>query len=128
VLGAEVVAAATDCVELPLDRDFEHAIMLIDGQAALGDRVLTGATLYYLGIGRPALSLTMTAGSRLMLLGGEPFGERIVMWWNFVARMPEEIAAERHDWEEGRGFGTVPGYVGDRIPAPPLVLRPSTSE
>jgi hypothetical protein len=59
----------------------------------------------------------------LVLLGGEPFGERIVMWWNFVARTPEEIVQARADWEQGRRFGAVQAYVGERIPAPPLTVR-----
>lgn len=55
-----------------------------------------------------------------MLLGGAPFGERIVMWWSFVARTTNEIAQVRDDWERRQSrFGTV-AYVGDRIPAPPL--------
>jgi redox-sensitive bicupin YhaK (pirin superfamily) len=128
IVGAEVVAAADDSVDLPLDPDFEHAIMPIDGHALLGDQVLAPATLYYLGTGRWAVPLTVRAGARLMLLGGEPFGERILMWWNFVARAPEEIAAARRDWEEGRRFGSVPAYAGERIPAPPLTLRPPASE
>jgi hypothetical protein len=44
------------------------------------------------------------------------------MWWNFVARTPEEIIAARTAWqEEGERFGVVRGYAGARIPAPPLV-------
>jgi hypothetical protein len=42
------------------------------------------------------------------------------MWWNLVARTPEEIKAAVADWREGR-FGTVPGYDGEPLPAPPLV-------
>jgi len=43
-----------------------------------------------------------------------------VMWWNFVARTPEEIAQARLDWEERRGFGEVRGYDGPRLSAPEL--------
>jgi len=128
MVGAEVVALGDDSVNLPLDPDFEHAIIAIEGRVSLREQVLAPATLYYLGIGREAVPLTVSFGSRLMVLGGEPFGERVLMWWNFVARTPEEIAAARHDWEEGRRFGSVPKYVGDRIPAPPLTLRPPVSE
>ncbi len=47
------------------------------------------------------------------------------MWWNFVGRTDEEIAAARADWEESRRapggrFGTVAGYAGDPLPAPEL--------
>ena len=58
-----------------------------------------------------------------MLLGGEPFREPVVMWWNFIGRTHEEIAAYREDWESGAArFGQVEGYGGQvqRLPAPPL--------
>jgi hypothetical protein len=53
------------------------------------------------------------------VLGGVPLGEPLLMWWNFVARTPEEIAAAAADWGKGR-FGTVGGYQGNPLPAPPL--------
>jgi quercetin 2,3-dioxygenase len=123
MLGADVVASRDGDVDLPLDPSFEHAVVLIDGHVALGDRALEPSTLYYLGTGREGVTLTARAGSRLALLGGEPFSERILMWWNFVARIPEEIADARNDWEQGTRFGSVSGYVGARIPAPPLSPR-----
>ena len=62
-----------------------------------------------------------------MLLGGQPFGERIRMWWNFVGRTPEEIEQARNDWEQGTRFGSVPVRAADRIPAPPLAPRTRAS-
>ena len=49
--------------------------------------------MLYLGTGRRSLRLPADEASRLLLLGGEPFEEQIVMWWNFVGRSGEEIAA-----------------------------------
>jgi hypothetical protein len=62
-----------------------------------------------------------TAGARLLLIGGVPFPETILMWWNFVARAPDEIREARNDWEAHRRFGEVPAYKGPRIPPPSLV-------
>jgi hypothetical protein len=69
-----------------------------------------------------------------VLIGGAPFGEDIVMWWNFVGRDSDEIARYRREWQdEGERFGRVDGYVGHdpdglpRLPAPALPgvrLRP----
>ena len=56
-----------------------------------------------------------------MLVGGPPFPESVLMWWNFVARTPQEIADARTDWEEHRRFGEVTGYSGLRLAAPSLV-------
>jgi hypothetical protein len=49
------------------------------------------------------------------------------MWWNFVARAPEEIAQARQDWEEQRRFGEVRAYSGPRLTAPSLarMARPN---
>jgi redox-sensitive bicupin YhaK (pirin superfamily) len=59
------------------------------------------------------------AAGRFFVAGGEPFAERLVMWWNFVARTGAEIAGYRADWAAGR-FGEVPGYPGEPLAAPPL--------
>jgi hypothetical protein len=61
---------------------------------------------------------------RSLLIGGTPFGETILMWWNFVARTPDEIREARDDWQAGRRFGEVRAYAGARLEAPPLVARP----
>jgi redox-sensitive bicupin YhaK (pirin superfamily) len=37
----------------------------------------------------------------LMLLGGEPLGERFI-WWNFVSSRKERIEQAKADWKEGR--------------------------
>jgi hypothetical protein len=41
----------------------------------------------------------------VLLLDGEPFGEELVMWWNFVARSHEEVVETRAAWESGSLFG-----------------------
>jgi quercetin 2,3-dioxygenase len=41
------------------------------------------------------------------------------MWWNFVARTPEEIGAAAAAWQAGE-FGPVGGYQGEPMQAPPL--------
>jgi hypothetical protein len=62
-----------------------------------------------------------------MLIGGPPFAERILMWWNFVARTQEEITQFRDDWEAHRRFGDVASYQGGRLAAPELarLARPN---
>jgi redox-sensitive bicupin YhaK (pirin superfamily) len=36
----------------------------------------------------------------LMLLGGEPLGERFI-WWNFVSSRKERIEQAKEDWKQG---------------------------
>lgn len=110
--GAEV--AVDGDAELPLDPAFEHGVLLLDGEVS----PLPAGPLRYLPPGRDRLRLS--GHGRVLLIGGEPFAEEIVMWWNFVGRDHDEIAAFRKEWMEGDGFGTVRGYDGAPLPAPAL--------
>ncbi|MFI8004879.1 pirin family protein [Streptomyces sp. NPDC086010] len=127
IVGADVALDAGAEVRLPLDPDFEYAVLSMSGEAEVdGVPVLPGSMLY-LGCGRAELPLRAASDAGLMLLGGEPFEEEIVMWWNFVGRSHGEIEAARLDWMEGSRFGEVLGYDGGRLPAPALppgALRP----
>ncbi|HEY7717436.1 MAG TPA: pirin-like C-terminal cupin domain-containing protein, partial [Pedococcus sp.] len=83
------------------------------------------ADLGFIGPGPTTLTLSNTAAApaRMVLLGGVPFGEDVLMWWNFVGRTHEEIEAFRAEWQaEGERFGRVDGYTGSvqRLPAPEL--------
>lgn len=119
IIGAEIRMQRS--LVMPVDRDFEHAIFVLDGHAALDGQALERDVLYYLAPGVSELPFTTAGGATLLLLGGAPFGEEIVMWWNFVARTREEIVAAREEWEMGESrFGEVRGYAGPRIPAPGL--------
>jgi redox-sensitive bicupin YhaK (pirin superfamily) len=92
---------------------------------------LAPGPLLYLGTGRSTLDLRTDDGGTLLLLGGEPFAEQIVMWWNFVARDHDEIVADREEWMAGDRFGVVRGFDGDRLPAPEMPttrLRPRGRE
>jgi redox-sensitive bicupin YhaK (pirin superfamily) len=55
-----------------------------------------------------AQSLTATAETRAMLLGGAPLAEPRYLWWNFVSSRPERIEQAKRDWQNGR-FAAVPG-------------------
>jgi quercetin 2,3-dioxygenase len=90
-------------------------------QARADDVVLSPGQLLYLGPGRDHVAVSAPAGSRVFLLGGVPLGERLLMWWNFVARAPEEIAAAVAGWQQGM-FGEVGGYSGAPLAAPELDL------
>jgi quercetin 2,3-dioxygenase len=121
LVAADLALAEGTDVRLPLDPSFEYAALTMSGGAVVDGVPLVPGSLLYLGCGRPALPLRADAATDLVLLGGEPFEEKIVMWWNLVARTGEEIAAARADWTSGGGlFGAVRGYQGEPIPAPPL--------
>ena len=106
---------------LPLDPGHEHGLVVLAGAVDIaGERVEPGE-LVYLGLGRDELGVALDPESHALLLGGEPFGEEILMWWNFVARSRDEVDAARREWQDdGERFGHVPSGL-DRIPAPPTM-------
>jgi len=126
LVGVDLAASGTGPLCVPVDPEFEHALVPLAGSLTLGSDRLEARTLYYLGRGRTDIRLEADAGvepARALLLGGLPFRESVLMWWNFVARTNEEIVAARDDWEAGRRFGEVLAYAGPRLAAPPFVAR-----
>ncbi len=121
--GAEVVVSRAHRVEIPLEPEFEYGILLLEGHADIEEHTLTTDTLVYLGSLRRYLSVDAQAGTRLLVFGGEPLEEDILLWWNFVGRSPDEIRAAREDWQQHRRFGEVAGYSGSRLEAPELSGR-----
>ena len=105
---------------LPLDEGFEHVAFVLTGSAVVDGQELAVGALLELGADRSEVTVSGT-GSRVMVLGGEPLGEPLLLWWNFVCRSAEEVAQARADWEAGaERFGDVVGYPGGRLSAPPL--------
>ncbi|WP_127473752.1 pirin family protein [Microbacterium sulfonylureivorans] len=126
IVGAEIRVSAGSRLRLPLDPAWEHAVVGIDGDLAVhtGPDAATAVDsehLLYLGIGREGVEVSSESGATLFLLGGEPFEDDIVMWWNFVGRTHEDIVEARDAWEAGgERFGRVVDHGDERIPAPPL--------
>ncbi|MEU3597291.1 pirin family protein [Streptomyces sp. NPDC006798] len=124
IVGADLALTAGADLRLPLEPDFEYAVLSMSGEARVdGVPVLPGSMLY-LGCGRTELPLRAESDAELMLLGGEPFDEELIMFWNWIARSNEEIVQARRDWMEGTRFGEVKGYDGAPLPAPELPPGP----
>ncbi len=137
LLGVEVLMEPGAVLDIDLDPEFETAVLVDSGRVRAREGTLARGDLGYFGPGRTSLDLT--AGNepvRLLVLGGPPFGEEIVMWWNFVGRSHEEIVGFRAEWQDqitrdgevvddsrsvadGR-FGVVPDQPLPPIPAPAL--------
>jgi len=133
LVGAEVVLDGGASVVLPVPDGFEVAVLVDTGEVTVGDAALARGELGVRGAARHPDGVLLTAGAdgaRVLVLGGEPFGEEVVMWWNFIGRSNDEVVAAREAWEGGpERFGVVAGYASPvpRIPAPALPgvrLRP----
>jgi quercetin 2,3-dioxygenase len=121
IAGADITLHEGTEVRLPVEPDFEYAALTMSGIVEVDDERVAPGSMLYLGAGRDELPLRAADGpGTLVLLGGEPFEEQLVMWWNFVGRSSEEIAQARADWVSGDRFGEVRGYQGDPVPAPTL--------
>jgi redox-sensitive bicupin YhaK (pirin superfamily) len=122
----EYVLAPTHVSVLPVREDFEYGVVAVDGSAVVAGALIAPGLLAHLPPGRPEIRFSPASGrwlARFFVVGGVPFGERLLMWWNFVARSGEEIARAREDWV-ARRFGEVHGYPGDPLRAPPLPAVP----
>lgn len=127
LVAAELRIDAGGSLSLPLNPAWEHALVIIEGAVHLDGTRLGPGALHYLGTHREGVELQSEAPARAVLVGGAPFGESIVIWWNFVARTAEELRAAREDWETRRVFGEVSAYQGQRLSAPEFVGRPIPS-
>jgi len=125
LVGVDLELVAGADVQLSLEPDFEYAVLAASGSATVEGAPVAHGSMLYLGTGRKTVRLQAEEAASLLLLGGEPFEEQLVMWWNFVGRSGEEIVdyAERWNAEDDR-FGVVVGYDGERLPAPSLPTIP----
>ncbi len=107
LVGAELTVSGHEDSTLALRPDFEYAVLALTGAVEIEGVPVEPGPLLYLGRGRDQISVGAGRGATALLLGGEPFTEQIVMWWNFIGRSHDEIVADREDWMAGRRFGTV---------------------
>jgi hypothetical protein len=122
LVGVDI--AASGPLELAIDASFEYAIAVLGGNLRVAGAEARLDQFVYIGTGYESLALDLTDGSRVLLLGGQPFPEEILMWWNFVARTQAEVERACADWvAHSDRFGTVRSTL-ERTDAPiPFWLR-----
>lgn len=118
LVGLAFVSATDTSGTVPLDPSFEHGVVVPRGTAQVAGEAVTPGELVYLPPGVPSVDLALAAESHVLVLGGEPFGESVTMWWNFVTRGRDEAVEATRAWNAGDPrFGTFDSVL-DRIPAP----------
>ena len=131
LLGAQLDVDAGGTLALPLDAGYEHGLLVDRGAVTV---TVDGATveahvgqLVVVPSGPTSASLHTEGGARLVLLGGAPFTEPIIMWWNLIARTHDEVVAWRQQWLDEvagtastRMFGMPVDDLGVAEPVPPL--------
>ncbi|WP_270486875.1 pirin family protein [Gordonia jacobaea] len=128
LLGAELRIPPGADVTLDVDPGFEHGFLVDSGRVEIVDSTtgpLERTELGYVGVGAETVVLANRGDddARVIVLGGAPFDDDIIMWWNFVGRTHEEIVLAREEWmAHSERFGQVQGYTGEvqHLPAPTL--------
>jgi quercetin 2,3-dioxygenase len=120
LVGLDLAATATASTTLELEPGFEHAALVLRGEANVAGEALSPGTLLYLGLGRGSLALACNGPAQVLLIGGAPLGENVLVWWNFVARSQEELEQATRDWNAGTRFGQVRGSPSAPLSAPDL--------
>lgn len=122
LLALDLTCGGAAATTLAIPSDYEFGALMLEGLGSVEGQRLQVGQLLYLGRGRDRLDVrSAEAGApfRLLLIGGAPFGEDVLMWWNFVGRSREELARAVSEWNAGAArFGEVRGYPGNRLPAP----------
>lgn len=137
MLGAELMLEPGATVTIPVRRDFEHGVLAESHELMLNGSTLAHRSLGFVPTGADTIVLSAgEQGGRVILLGGVPFGEEIIMWWNFIGRTHEEIVEFRRRYQAELGFealdhedlgkrelyGDFPDGQRAPIPAPVLPL------
>ena len=120
LVGLDLAAAGAADTTLPLRADFEYAVMPLRGAATVAGEALTPGAWLYFAPGRTEMALRCAGEAQLLLLGGVPFDEDLIIWWNLVARTQAEIEAALADWNAGRFAPVRAGSPAAALPAPSL--------
>ncbi|MDV3220180.1 pirin family protein [Intrasporangium sp.] len=128
LVGAEINLPPGQRLEVPVDPAHEHGVLCDTGTLTMGAAVAKPGEIAFqpLGAERLTLEASPSEPTRVLLLGGAPLGEQIVMWWNFIGRTHDEVVRFRDAWhrerETGGGvqFGAFPDAWPDTLPAPEL--------
>ncbi|MDO5750479.1 MAG: pirin family protein [Rothia sp. (in: high G+C Gram-positive bacteria)] len=129
LLGAEIrvddAQAQNAVMDLHVEEDWEYGFVVDSGSVtvttASGEKMTAGRNqlLYFDSCDHEnaPVRVECTPGTRTVLLGGEPFGEEIIMWWNFVGRTYEEIVQARQDWQDLIAADNSAALVADGVVA-----------
>ncbi len=127
--GAEVMLRAGATLQIPVPPGHEHGLLCDTGTLTVGEVTVGRGDVLFCPGGVAAIQVRagQDGPARFLVLGGEPFGEELVMWWNFVGGSHEEVVAFREDWQrqraaphDGGRYGDFPATWSGTLPAPDL--------
>lgn len=108
LVSIDILAKQSHQVTLPLNPDFEYGLMVLEGSFSIEQTDFDASVLVYLPKGQTEVTIHLPANSRILLIGGEPMQEELIVWWNLVARTQAEIEQAREDWQnQSARFGNL---------------------
>ncbi|MEN6669323.1 pirin family protein [Psychrobacter sp. B38] len=124
MIGIDVNFLADGEVTLNLEPNFEYGLLVIEGKVESEGSTCEKDQLfrfYDSDIAHSSgIKLAAKKGTRLMVIGGEPLNNKVLLWWNFVADNKQELEQSIIDWNNGhKRFGEVDSTM-ERLPAPEL--------
>lgn len=119
LVGVDFYAKDSTTTRIPLNSKFEYGFLALEGEAVINGHELNNDNMVVLEPGINQIEVQLHKGSRLLLIGGEPFESPILLWWNFVGRTQEELKQATEQWiNQDARFGSIPEYDGPRLEAP----------
>jgi len=127
MFGAQLSLPAGGETTLSIPPEYEMGLLVDTGSLIIDDTTVQEHQLVYLQPGHPPVELRAGADhpTRIIALGGAPFEESIVMWWNFIGRSHDEIVAFRDQWQDGLALGSERFGHLEHMPALPAPEMPS---
>ena len=129
LLGADLSLRGGQTLVVPTNPEFEHGVLVDTGTVVVNGTAAGAGHLVFWPTGAEELILESVGDQqcRVLLLGGAPLGEEIVLWWNFIGRSHEEVATYRAEWQQARlssgeetRFGPFPDQWNSTLAAPAL--------
>jgi redox-sensitive bicupin YhaK (pirin superfamily) len=137
LVGAELILDGGTRLDPDVESTYEYGVLVDFGLARVNGEEVKQNQLAYVAPGEP-LEIEAVELSHLLLIGGRPLGEEIVMWWNFVGRDHDDVVRAREEWmtQISDGGGTIEdsseihdgrfGIVtGDHLPPVPAPSMPN---
>lgn len=118
LFGINIFSHQDTITTFPVRPDFEYGVLVLDKYIQIEKEIISPGTLLYLGCGRKEIAIKMPKNAITIMIGGTPFTEEVLLWWNFVGRTREDMLIATHDWQTNNRFGTVKNYKGGRLIAP----------
>jgi quercetin 2,3-dioxygenase len=114
LVGAELRLRAGTTLRIPVDPAYELGVLVDSGSLTVDGDAVKAHELGFVDPGREEIEVVAAEDALFLLLGGPPFGEKIVMWWNFIGREHDEVAGYREQWQH-----VVASRNDDRFSLPP---------